>query len=118
MLGFLDDIRTALLISDCVVLPSYREGFPNVLLQAGAMSKPCIASDIAGCNEIVHNGYNGFLISPGSPDELAKAMHQFMRLSQEERNNFENNARKNILNKFRRTYYESVLIDFYRSLAR
>jgi len=51
--GFRNDIRPYLAVSNCLVFPSYREGFPNVVLQAGAMSLPSIVSDINGCNEII-----------------------------------------------------------------
>ena len=59
--GRKDDIRPFLLAGDCFVFPSYREGFPNVLLQAGAMGLPSLASDINGCNEIIRPPQNGLL---------------------------------------------------------
>jgi glycosyltransferase involved in cell wall biosynthesis len=60
--GFQPDVRPFFAISDCLVFPSYREGFPNVVLQAGAMGLPCIVTDINGCNEIIHDGLNGYII--------------------------------------------------------
>ena len=48
--GYQDEVRPYFAISDCLVFPSYREGFPNVVMQAGAMGLPCIVSDINGCN--------------------------------------------------------------------
>ena len=53
--GFQSDVRPWLEKSDILAFPSYREGFPNVVLQAGAMGLPCIVSDINGCNEIIKN---------------------------------------------------------------
>ena len=73
-LGFQKDVRPYLLMSDVFVFPSYREGFPNVLLQASAFSIPSIASDINGCNEIITHQENGLLIPPKNIEELAKAM--------------------------------------------
>ena len=52
-LGFKEDIRPYLAASNCLVLPSYREGFPNVVLQAGCMEIPSIVTNINGCNEII-----------------------------------------------------------------
>jgi len=60
--GFQNDVRPFLAISDCLVFPSYREGFPNVVMQAGSMGLPAIVSDINGCNEIVEEGVNGVII--------------------------------------------------------
>jgi glycosyltransferase involved in cell wall biosynthesis len=62
--GFQEDIRPFLAISDVFVFPSYREGFPNVVMQAGAMNLPCIVTDISGCNEIIEENNNGIIILP------------------------------------------------------
>lgn len=72
--GFQHDIRPYLAISDCLVFPSYREGFPNVVLQAGAMGLPSIVTDINGCNEIITDGINGLVIPPKDVPTLLKAM--------------------------------------------
>src|SRR6218665_368321 len=57
--GYQKDIRPYLAISDLFVFPSYREGFPNVLLQAGSLGLPSVLTDINGSNEIIPNGLNG-----------------------------------------------------------
>ena len=62
--GYQDDVRPYFAIADALVFPSYREGFPNVVLQAGAMELPAIVSDINGCNEIIISGENGLIIPP------------------------------------------------------
>lgn len=72
--GFQKDVRPYLAISNCLVLPSYREGFPNVVLQAGAMNLPSIVSDINGCNEIIIEGRNGIIIEPKNVISLFRAM--------------------------------------------
>src|SRR5690606_17293256 len=69
-----DDIRPYLALSDVFVFPSYREGFPNAVLEACAMDLPCIVTDINGCNEIVSNNVNGLLIEPRNDKALEKAM--------------------------------------------
>lgn len=72
--GRFDDVRPYYAISDVYVFPSYREGFPNSLMEAGAMGLPIIASNINGCNEIVEHEKNGLLIQPKSEDSLLKTM--------------------------------------------
>jgi N,N'-diacetylbacillosaminyl-diphospho-undecaprenol alpha-1,3-N-acetylgalactosaminyltransferase len=70
-LGHRNDIRELIAISDIVVLPSYREGVPRTLLEACAMSKPIVATDVVGCREAVDNTKNGFLIPIESPQILS-----------------------------------------------
>ena len=62
-LGYQNDVRPYLAIADVLVFPSYREGFPNVVMQAGAMMLPSIVTDINGCNEIIIEGENGWIIN-------------------------------------------------------
>ena len=57
--GFQEDVRPCFAAADVLTFPSYREGFPNVVLQAGAMGLPAIVTDISGCNEIIEDGVNG-----------------------------------------------------------
>lgn len=73
-LGFNLDVRPYLCAADCLVLPSYREGFPNVVLEASSMELACIVTDINGSNEIVVNGETGLIVQPRSVDELRQAM--------------------------------------------
>jgi len=72
--GYVSDVRSYYAIGDCLVFPSYREGFPNVVLQAGAMGLPAIVSDINGCNEIITDGLNGFVIPSKNVNALVLAM--------------------------------------------
>lgn len=73
-LGYKEDIRAYLAMSNCLVLPSYREGFPNVVLQAGAMGLPSIVTNVSGSNEIIINNLNGFVVPPKDYVKLAEAM--------------------------------------------
>ena len=75
---FKKDIRPYLAISDVFTFPSYREGFPNVVMQAGAMGLPAIVSDINGCNEIVRNGINGLIVPAKSTEKLQSAMEALL----------------------------------------
>jgi glycosyltransferase involved in cell wall biosynthesis len=72
--GYCDDVRPFFAAADALVFPSYREGFPNVPMQAAAMECPMILSDINGCNEIVEHNVNGILVPVKNPDLLADAM--------------------------------------------
>jgi glycosyltransferase involved in cell wall biosynthesis len=72
--GFQKDVRLYFSISDCLVFPSYREGFPNAVLQAGAMSLPSIVTNINGCNEIINEGENGLIIPVKNEKDLEVAM--------------------------------------------
>lgn len=74
LLGYQKDVRPYLKLADALVFPSYREGFPNVPMQAGAMGLPSILTDINGCNEIVVEGENGMLIPPKQEVDLYQAM--------------------------------------------
>lgn len=74
--GFQKDVRPYFSISNVLVFPSYREGFPNVVIQAGAMDLPSIVSDINGCNEIVSHGKNGIVIPSKNIEKLAEAMKE------------------------------------------
>ena len=73
-LGYRKDVRPYFLISNILTFPSYREGFPNVVMQAGALGIPCIVSNINGCNEIISDGVNGIIIPPKNIEKLIEAM--------------------------------------------
>jgi glycosyltransferase involved in cell wall biosynthesis len=75
--GFQEDVRPFLAASDAFVFPSYREGFPNVVIQAGAMGLPSIVTDINGSNEIIIQGQNGIIIPPKDQHTLLDAMMYF-----------------------------------------
>jgi len=72
--GFQNDVRPFYKLSDALIFPSYREGFPNVPLQAAAMGLPQICTDINGCNEIVIPGVNGLLVPVKDVDAITKSM--------------------------------------------
>lgn len=99
--GWKDDIRPYLAASDVFVFPSYREGFPNVILQAGAMGLPCIVTDINGSNEIVHDRVNGLIIPPRDKDALWKAM-KIMVTDETIRREMGDRARNIIINRYDR----------------
>lgn len=77
-LGYLDDVRPAIADATAYVLPSYREGTPRTVLEAMAMARPIITTDVAGCRQTVVAGENGFLVPPRDVDSLARAMTHFI----------------------------------------
>ena len=79
--GFAKDSRQYYKDADCVVLPSFHEGMSNVLLEASAIGRPIITSDIPGCREAVEEEKNGFLVKPGNRESLYEAMKKFVLLS-------------------------------------
>ena len=84
-LGTTDDVRPFIADADCVVLPSYREGTPRTLLEAAALGRPLIATDVPGCREVVDNGSNGLLCTVRDGDDLARCMLEMIAASPEER---------------------------------
>lgn len=84
-LGTCTDVRPHIASADCVVLPSYREGAPRTLIEAAAMARPVIATDVPGCRAVVERDVSGFLCEARSADSLAAAMRRFIDLNHEER---------------------------------
>jgi glycosyltransferase involved in cell wall biosynthesis len=77
---FPKDVRPYFAISHCLAFPSYREGFPNVVMQAGAMELPSIVTNINGCNEIIIEGQNGTIIPVKDSDALYLAMNKVVEV--------------------------------------
>jgi glycosyltransferase involved in cell wall biosynthesis len=84
-LGETDDVRPFIGRAHCVVLPSYREGMPRSLLEAAAMGRPIIATDVTGCREVVEHGNNGYLCNVRDPQDLAAKIRQFISLPLQKR---------------------------------
>lgn len=94
-MGWQNDVRPFLAAADVFVFPSYREGFPNVVMQAGAFDLPCIVTDINGCNEIIVPDENGVIIPPKDKETLQAAMLRLME-HPEEREHLAGNTRRMI----------------------
>ena len=112
--GFQKDVRPYLSISNALVFPTYREGFPNVVLQACAMGLPAIVTDINGCNEIIMEGKNGTIITPKDIDALTNAMQKFL----EEKEHWQdaNSYRKTIVDRFQQEIVWNALLAEYKTL--
>jgi glycosyltransferase involved in cell wall biosynthesis len=115
-LGFLGDIRPALRAADVLVLPSYREGFSNVVLQAGSMGLPVIATNINGCNEVLEPGYNGWLIPPRDMQALESSMRQAMEMPANIRAEMGRQGRVRIQQRFERKQHWERMVMFYQAL--
>ena len=111
-LGYKNDVRNFLAASNCLVLPSYREGFPNVVLQAGSMKIPSIVTDINGCNEIIKDKINGLIVKPKSINSLYLAMKKIAS-DKKLYNSLKNSTRKNIVNKFTKEKFYDLLLSIY-----
>ena len=101
--------------ADCYVSASYREGFPNTVLEAGAMDLPCIVTDINGSREIIKDGVNGMIVPPQDAVELYNAM-KIMLTSKIDRDNMAGNARKMIADRFEQGFVRKCLYDFYDTI--
>lgn len=112
-LGFQADIRPALVLSDVLVLPSYREGFPNSILQAGAMYLPVIASDVNGCNEVIENGFNGWLVPPRLVEPLRAAMTAAMSEPAASLQEMGARAHERVSARFEQKQHWQRMLDFY-----
>ena len=84
-LGEANDVRPLVAAADCVVLPSYREGVPRTLMEASAMGRPIVATDVPGCREVVEDGVNGLLCEVKSADSLTEALERMLTLPLDER---------------------------------
>ncbi len=113
--GYQIDVRPYLAVSDVLTFPSYREGFPNVVLQANAMNLPAIVTDINGCNEIIESEVNGLIIPVKSKEALENAM---LRLIEVETLtlNLAKNARKHIKENYERKAFWNILLKEYKEL--
>jgi len=99
-LGDTHDVRPFLAQAHAVVLPSYREGLPRSLLEAAAVGRPLLASDVPGCREVVEAQVNGLLFPAGSPAGLADAIRHWLDLSTQERSAMGQAARRTAEQRF------------------
>ncbi len=110
--GFQTDIRPYLAISDVLTFPSYREGFPNVPMQAACMNVPSIVTNINGCNEIIEDGKNGLIIPPKNSEALSQAMES-LRTNSSLYNALKANARRLIVEKYDQNHFWNLLLKEY-----
>ena len=115
--GWQTDVRPYFNASDALVFPSYREGFPNVVMQAGAMGLPSIVTDINGCNEIVEQDINGIIIQPQDVLSLLDAMKNFLE-NPDLAEKLSKNAREAITSRYERLFVWEKLHEEYKQLLK
>ena len=101
--------------ADCFVLPSYREGFPNTPIEAGAMGLPCIVTDINGSREIIEDGNNGIIVPSKDSSALCKAMTNLLE-NKYLCNSLAEKARPMIVSRFEQGFVRKCLYDFYNEI--
>lgn len=99
-LGTTDDVRPYIAAADCLVLPSYREGVPRSLLEAAAMARPIVTTDVVGCREAVDDGVNGFLCEVKNPQDLAVKLQAMISLTEAQRRVMGEAGRRKTENEF------------------
>lgn len=110
-LGDTEDVRPFLARADCIVLPSYREGTSRVLIEAAAMARPAVTTDVAGCRDVVEAGVTGLLCAPRDADDLAARMIDMLELGATGRERMGHAARAMA----ERRYSERIVIERYRA---
>jgi glycosyltransferase involved in cell wall biosynthesis len=114
--GYQQDVRPYFAIAKVLVFPSYREGFPNVVLQAGAMGLPSIVSNINGCNEIISEGANGWVIPVKDTIAIKKAMERVL-LNNELYTKVASNSRRMVQDRFEQQVVWEAILEEYRRIA-
>lgn len=115
--GFQKDVRPYFAIANALVFPSYREGFPNVVMQAGAMGLPSIVSDINGCNEIIVEGQNGNIIPVKNTKAILEAMQRMMD-DELYYTTLKSNARPMIQSRYEQSVVWKALLEEYKFLLK
>ncbi|CAG4911818.1 glycosyltransferase family 4 protein [Paraburkholderia gardini] len=110
--GEAHDVRPFIVDADCVVLPSYREGVPRTLMEASAMGRPIVATDVPGCREVVADGVNGLLCEVKSAESLTAKLAQMLDMSGDERRAMGERGRQKVASEFD----ERAVVERYKDL--
>jgi len=113
-LGTSSDVPSVIAQSNCIVLPSYREGLSRVLLEAASMAKPIVTTDVPGCRDVVENDVNGFLCNVRDANDLALKMEKMIKLEHSQRVRMGQKGRAKVLAQFD----EKTVLERYRSVIR
>ncbi|CAM1350575.1 glycosyltransferase family 4 protein [Tenacibaculum crassostreae] len=115
--GFQKDVRSYFAIANVLTFPSYREGFPNVVMQAGAMDLPSIVSNINGCNEIIEEGKNGVIIPVKDSEAIYAAMKRLIE-DEDFYKELKTNAREMIIARYEQKIVWNALLEEYNTLLK
>lgn len=110
--GHRDNVVDFLKESDCLVLPSYREGLSKVLLEAGSTGLPSITTNVPGCKDVIINDFNGLIVEPKDSQSLYNGMKKIMEMDKSKLKNLGLNARKQVEKKFSSSSVDRIYIDF------
>ena len=110
-MGYQNDIRPFLVLSNVLVHPSYREGFPNVVLQGASMELPCIVTDICGSNEIINNKVTGLVVPPKNSKSLYSAMRELYQ-NDELYDDLKSKSRESIMNYNQSKIWNLILSEY------
>lgn len=110
-LGETDDVSAFIAEAGCVVLPSYREGTPRVLLEASAMGRPIITTDVPGCREVVEDGVTGLLCRSRDSIDLSAKMEQMLLFSHQDRQVMGLKGRQRIEEQFHHDIVNDLYVD-------
>ena len=117
-LGTTDDVRPSIAASTAVVLPSYREGLPRSLLEAAAIARPLIATDVPGSREVVEDGVNGLLCEVRNPRSLAAAMRRMAEMTSPQREEMGQAARRKVQEQYSEEFVVQAYLDVLADLDR
>ena len=110
-----DDLLQMYVDADCFVMPSYREGFPNTVLEAGAMGLPSIVTDINGSREIIENEKNGLIVPSKNANALYDAMERILT-DDDARETMKGNAREMIASRFEKNFVQKCHVEYYEEI--
>jgi glycosyltransferase involved in cell wall biosynthesis len=113
-LGEAHDVRPHIANADCVVLPSYREGVPRTLMEASAMGRPIVATDVPGCREVVEDGVTGLLCEAKSADSLAHQLDRMLTFDARQRAEMGVQGRAKVA----REFDEKAVVERYKGTIR
>jgi glycosyltransferase involved in cell wall biosynthesis len=111
--GFQEDVRSYFAVANALIFPSYREGFSNVVLQAGAMNLPSIVTNINGCNEIIQDNFNGLIIESKNENAVYDSMNKLLN-DKDLVCKLASNSRNNIVARFEQSLVWNGLLEEYR----
>jgi glycosyltransferase involved in cell wall biosynthesis len=111
-LGTTKDVRPIISAATCVVLPSYREGAPRTLIEAAALGRPVIATDVPGCRAVVDRDVSGFLCDVRSAESLRSSIERFLKLDAEEMRAMGAAGRR----KMEREFDQAIVVSAYRDV--
>ncbi|WP_449032655.1 glycosyltransferase family 4 protein [Porphyromonas sp.] len=114
--GWKEDVRPWIVAADALSFPSYREGFPNVVMQAGALGLPSIVTDINGCNEIIVEGENGLIIPPQDTNALYRGMKSMIE-DKDLYNKCKKNARPMITSRYKQEDLWQSILEMYNTFS-